>query len=258
MAARKKIKEEAIVVFINEFKTKNKDIDMNGHLREGSIYMCMKHEDRGRVLYRIFFNDKEYKALDGIFVSGLEEDNSSWSIKMEELDFANIDKYKLHDDDLNYAIDIKNMTLKEAKEFMDVDKTQTDNDFALDIFQKLDDALMDAAGGPDEMDMKVPEEYEEFIFDEPEGVDSETHKAFDEILHHVEKTFKDKYQNSVIDTMPFLMEKDHGHAINVFNSVKYLSRYMTTGFEKSRNKVDLYKAAHYIIFEIIRNNKYNK
>ena len=41
----------------------------------------------------------------------------------------------------------------------------------------------------------------------------------------------------------------------VGNATKYISRYFTANFEKSGNRKDLFKAVHYLLFEIMRISK---
>ena len=61
-----------------------------------------------------------------------------------------------------------------------------------------------------------------------------------------------KYNKSDIDCMPLILGKDTGLGFNIGNATKYLSRYINKDGEKSRNRKDLIKAIHYILFELKR------
>ncbi len=73
-----------------------------------------------------------------------------------------------------------------------------------------------------------------------------------DVLIHIGKCLGDKYYSTPIDTTKFIYDKHNGKGFNIGNSIKYLSRYMTEGYEKSNKKEDLYKAIHYCLFEIAR------
>ncbi len=84
-------------------------------------------------------------------------------------------------------------------------------------------------------------------------IDRDKHMAIvlQNLLIYLAKTYDDKYQASPIDTMGMLMSES-GKDYSICNSVKYLSRYLTKGFEKSENPQDLQKAIHYCLFELKR------
>lgn len=252
-----KTKDEVLILYVREFKAKTDGLELNGHLQEGGIYLCLKHEEAkapNRTMYRIFFDDGKESLLDGIFVQDLEENNDSWKCKLEELDMSKIDDYRLTDSEINYAIDIKNMSLDEVKEKMD--KNTPDEMKSKSVFERIDEDMR-----PIEEDLEA--DAIERIYNEALGlVNSEEEgriysknnlkDVLDDVIEYVGTTFDDKYQSSMIDTMEMLNSKEHGKVLNVFNAVKYLSRYSTTGFEKSENPQDLMKAIHYILIEMNR------
>lgn len=75
-----------------------------------------------------------------------------------------------------------------------------------------------------------------------------------EMLSYHESTNQDKYEKADQGLYPrdLFMSDEHGKSINIFNAVKYLSRYLSEGFEKSNNRQDVKKAIHYLLFELAR------
>lgn len=85
--------------------------------------------------------------------------------------------------------------------------------------------------------------------------DPEGYEALTLVINHIAETYNDKYQSdviNVIDTKVILTKMIEGKGANFQNAGKYLQRYFSKGFSKSYNVTDLYKAIHYIIFEITR------
>ena len=76
----------------------------------------------------------------------------------------------------------------------------------------------------------------------------------DEIIQYSNKCLTDKYNKSSIDCKPIILGPETGLGFNIGNAVKYLSRYINKSGNKSRNRLDLIKAIHYILFEMKRTN----
>ena len=87
--------------------------------------------------------------------------------------------------------------------------------------------------------------------DEDTGYDA-VQDALDEMEEYHNSTCSDKYHKAEMDTMNLIMSDDHGKSVNLFNAFKYMSRYMTEGFDKSDNRKDVIKACHYLLFELAR------
>jgi len=252
MTSEMKVEDEVLILYVKEFKAKADALELNGHLQEGGIYLCLKHkEDKppNRTMYRIFFDDGKQSQLDGIFLQSLEENNDSWYANLEVLDMTKIDDYNLTDSEINYAIDIKNMSLDEVKAKMD--ENTPDSEKGKTVFERIDE-------GPqveEELDVDIIEKiYEEALgLTEKEEIESKNNlkDVLDDVIEYVGTTFDDKYADSMINTMDMLNSK-HGKYISVFNAVKYLARYSTDGYEKSENPQDLMKAIHYLLIEMNR------
>ncbi len=91
--------------------------------------------------------------------------------------------------------------------------------------------------------------------------DPELFYALVDIISYVSTTYGDKYEASGMPNIGKTIATQSptlGKGANVFNIIKYVQRYGTTGFEKSENIKDIYKAVHYALFEIMRVRHNNK
>jgi len=79
-------------------------------------------------------------------------------------------------------------------------------------------------------------------------------QTLDEFTAYVEKTYTDKYAdaNAAIEPARVIMSGELGKGFNIGNALKYISRYSTKGYDKSGQRDDLFKAAHYLLFEAER------
>lgn len=101
---------------------------------------------------------------------------------------------------------------------------------------------------------EIVDELENIQFGDPEQL-----QTLGRIIQHVALTFSDKYQSDVtkiVDTRHILTKSVNGKMANMHSSLKYIQRYMTNGYEKSENPIDLLKAIHYLIFEFTRIQKF--
>jgi len=85
----------------------------------------------------------------------------------------------------------------------------------------------------------------------------EAFRAIKMTLNHIAGTYGDKYAagQNIIDTKIMLYDKKTGTPINVYQVNRYLQRYITSGNKKSYLINDLFKAIHYLVFEITRRVK---
>lgn len=81
--------------------------------------------------------------------------------------------------------------------------------------------------------------------------------ALSQVVAHFANTYGDKYESggSPIVTKDHLYAQDRGKSINIYQSLRYLQRYDTTGFAKSENPADMHKAIHFLVFELVRKNR---
>lgn len=93
--------------------------------------------------------------------------------------------------------------------------------------------------------------------------DTEIAETISNVTSYVRSTFDDKYEADeipAVDLYGLMRNSPHGKGFNVGQATAYLKRYLTDGYEKSNNILDLYKAIHYLMFEISRvnNSGYDK
>lgn len=69
------------------------------------------------------------------------------------------------------------------------------------------------------------------------------------VVNHVDKHSDNKYQNSIVDTEKALKQP----VFTLFTAQKYVARYLAFKGEKNKQRVDLLKAVHFILFEIQNN-----
>jgi hypothetical protein len=92
--------------------------------------------------------------------------------------------------------------------------------------------------------------------DKIKEADPDFYSSLEEVIIYLSNTYDDKYQNSEIRTDKIIYSSHLGKGFNMGNAAKYISRYVTAGFQKSEMPADLMKAIHYCLFELTR--KVNK
>jgi len=78
------------------------------------------------------------------------------------------------------------------------------------------------------------------------------------IIGHISGTYGDKYEkddSNPVTTKKLLYHPEKGGTLNTYQSLKYLQRYVSEGSKKSNLITDLYKAVHYMVFEVTRRVK---
>lgn len=86
----------------------------------------------------------------------------------------------------------------------------------------------------------------------------DAYKALEMVIHHIAGTYSDKYEvkeETVIDTKKMLYHPEMGKYINVYQVNRYLQRVLSDGKKKSNLINDVFKAIHYLIFEVTRRIK---
>lgn len=86
----------------------------------------------------------------------------------------------------------------------------------------------------------------------------DAYKALEMVINHIAGTYSDKYEvneETVIDTKKMLYHPEMGKYINVYQVNRYLQRVLSDGKKKSNLINDVFKAIHYLIFEVTRRVK---
>jgi len=211
----------------------------------GKIYKVIK--DLKANSYRMVISGVEGES-EGIVFDKLIDSNRVWEHEMVELTFENI-----------ASIDIPEEEAKKAIEWMqDVEGEKEFIRWAL----LPPEEYVSQKGESTQTNRKV-DQHPEYA-DVMRGIINNFHaisKGGDgvadvmvDLLEFLKTTYSDKYEtaDTPIRAKEFLYDRDHGTAVNMFCSSKYLQRYLTQGFDKSNNPMDLFKAIHYILFEIAR------
>jgi hypothetical protein len=76
-----------------------------------------------------------------------------------------------------------------------------------------------------------------------------------ELVSHIASTCDDKYNEPMPAVDVYFLKYGQGKipaGYNVGQAVGYLKRYLSEGYPKSYNPEDLLKAAHFLLFEIVR------
>jgi hypothetical protein len=237
---------EVVYLYVIEFEYGNVRAGerFNYEPSTGKVYRAIKDKKGGT--YRVpLSNDTD--ATEGIIFDKLIDSNAIWTCQIVEVTFDNIKDIKIPN--------------SEVKKLMDWEGDPEDNQ-----------RLLEWALTPPE-ELEEDDEYE-VILEEDEDVRS-TESALKELMdnylkvasgrdgvadvtadliEYLKTTYSDKYTDtsSPLDTKAFTYHPQHGTAVNMFCASKYMQRYMTNGYSKSNNPVDLFKAIHYLLFELAR------
>ena len=247
----KKERFEVVYLFVKSFDYHKKVVgdQFNYEPQPKKIYRAVK-DNKGDT-WRIPLEGIKIPGLQGIVFEKLIDENPSWSCEIVEVNYENLRDIKVPTDEVEKVMDwesdqqINIDFLKETLEMgegpvkMNEEKSvenpiviESDNkEETLNIFNQL---LHD---------------YVE-VYNARDGVGS----VMADVMEYLKTTYKDKYTdpNSPLDTKRFLYHETHGKSVNMFCASKYMQRYMTEGFDKSGNPIDLMKAIHYILFELSR------
>jgi hypothetical protein len=245
--------KEVVFLYVKEFTWKNKKdkTSMNGHPVSGRVYRAVKDEEDES--YKVYIG-KELTNIkvDGIKIYNLVNDTDTWKCDIVELNKNTMLELDITDDDLNM---IKITTENNHSDLSDVIKgSKKEVSGALTGNDETEESFLN----------RLMEEIENTSTELPEGdplhaiyqIDPLMGETLYELLEYILYTYNDKYTSSPIDVQSMTLDDKFGKGINVFNTIKYLSRYSTDGFPKSNNPSDLTKAVHYLLFESMRRKLY--
>lgn len=86
-----------------------------------------------------------------------------------------------------------------------------------------------------------------------EFADPEFAGVLREMTTYLRATYKQHYEDDIplVDISNMIRGSVYGEGFNLGNALKYIKRYMSEGHQKSRNKDDLKKAIHYLLYQLI-------
>jgi hypothetical protein len=258
------------LIFVKEFTPKFKA--PASHPKAGHVYRAIKRDAPAiGNFYQLLYDNKDDNNL-GMFIPRLVVDNPFYKCDMVEIEYEDLldldvddsifEKINEWGEDLTKGIDDK---LLNRPTINNIDNEER---MPIDKFIKiLAEGISEAITDKEEQEIKeepkrliernprpqaTPQQYVGLAIMEQE--DPDFFKALTDMTNYFGETYGDKYRHSPMGNpgLALLYSKDHGKGANGYNSIKYIQRYMTEGFEKSGNPKDLYKAIHYILFELTR------
>jgi hypothetical protein len=259
-------KIEISLLYIKNFKYKN-EMDselMGGHPICGRVYQAFS--EVGTQRYNIHFD--EYKVngkTGGIVLKGLKSNNNFYSCEAVLVNKDNFLDLKITEEDLKKINTWQETDNKELWEILsgdslvevEIPKVET-AELTTDMLNDLISQLTISEKSPEiavEEDSEEGEDVLEFLYRN----DPDMLEAVSEILGHIISTYGDKYNSDSLPNLGKLYALSSvGKSLNIGTALKYLQRYSTEGYEKSSNIVDIFKAIHYLLFEVIRKNKNDK
>jgi len=263
--AKKQEEPKVLVGYVNEFEfIDKKSLELfNGHPAVGRIYQLIYDDTYG---YRLHIgSDKTKQGLQGILLGPELASNydNRWKFDISLVTKENFINFDIISDDIKYLSEwfgdpselLKDVINQEVRIVANNDNGQLitldDNGDPVlavyneeDEFEFLNDANM----------IKFSESLNLII-----SKDQDLFNCLTGFIEYLGTTYSDKYElpNRTNYGKRFLIESNSPDA-TLFNSFKYLQRYCTTGFDKSRNIKDVYKAIHYCLFELQRNKQNEK
>ncbi len=253
------LQTEIYVGYVHQFEFNDKASRemLNGHPMEGRVYQIIKDTFYGFRLHIGAENTENKMAgiLLGPSLSGSHADK--WKFEISLITEDNFLDFPIHEED---AIKIQHWFAsgnQELKDTLDQPvRVVTSNEDGVLVEHDLENLTP-----PDETYDPFQDNKYKRLSDDMNTLmekDPELLSTLAEFIGHVASCYGDKYETK--DRINFSKEfllSTLSPDTNLYNSLKYIQRYTTTGFEKSGNPKDLYKAMHYIIFELERQARQN-
>jgi hypothetical protein len=259
------------ILYCNKFTFKDPSNSDGAHPLQGRVYDA--HYDSEKDQYIIAVPTSGTRTIAFIF-SGDEGNNPVWEYEFTEVTSKSVDKLHLHEDDSDV---IEQFSERKGKDILTGNDGLVDNHDAVSFSDEDEDDEDDDEGEDEDREPTAEEikETEKFIKETMDLMKNETTRieravnamnsilrkdptmaiVLQEYMIYLASTYDEKYAKSPIPTNGVIYSKDHGTGFNIGNASKYLSRYMTKGFDKSENPRDLDKAIHYCMFELARRAK---
>jgi len=267
MAKRKKEpqveqKQEILVGYVKEFEFNDpvaKDT-LNGHPFVGRLYQIIKDDIFGYRLHIGVENTKEDMKMAGILLgpSLVGDYGGKWQFDIAIITQDNFMDFSFPEEDAKKLADWFNTDNEELRKVLDkpVAAVATDpegnlQEISLSPLSQNGDFEMHPFEAVNELDTRMMEFSDNInlIYEK----DPEFMLGLTDLLAYLATTYSDKYEAARKTNYGkrFLIESKSPDT-TIFNTMKYIQRYATTGFEKSQNIKDVYKAIHYLLFEIER------
>ncbi len=234
-------RDNIVLVYVHDFEALKDDYrnQFNGHLRPGRVYRSVVETLKGKDIYRIKLDDSDAE-LKGMVLNGLEGDFEDLKYRLDVINEHNTFDFRFEDEDI---IRMAEWETTEHSDFISEvngarEKAQRDDEFEPDKTYDIDDVA-------------------ETILSKIYKKDGEFSIEILNLIDYLSSTYDDKYEDKDVPNFSkdVAMSGSMGKGANMFSASKYIKRYMTSGYEKSENPTDLYKAIHYLMFEHMRKGR---
>ena len=252
---------EILVGFVNSFNFNDKQAEqaLDGHPRPGRLYQVIKDDQYG---YRIHIGaDNTPSNMAGILLgeSLVGEHDDKWSFDVAIVTKENFLNFSIHEEDTIKLGEWFETDNKELRETLGQPVKVVASDKEGNFIEFPDQSLpAEISAMMAKFESSREDKYHKFTND-LSGIESKDPELFNiivDVVSYLATTYGDKYEASGKVNMgkEFLLSSASSDTA-IFNSLKYLQRYCTVGFEKSQNKKDLMKAIHYTLFELQRRQR---
>lgn len=257
------VKHEILVGYVTDFTFQDKvaEAEFSGHPQQGRIYQIIRDEIFG---YRLHIGSKFTKQglLEGILLgtSLVGDIEGKWTFNIDIINSDNFLSFDLIEEDaakLAYWFDTNNADLQETLE-KPVAKVATDENGVLVELNDAGEILGDFIEfTPHEDGILLAEDIRMNEFSHNLNLiykkDSGLMEVLTDLTAYLATTFGDKYEATKRPNFSkAFLHNSNSPDVAIFNTMKYLQRYTTVGFDKSANIKDVYKAIHYLLFELER------
>jgi hypothetical protein len=227
------------------------------------VYRIIKDSDQA---YRLHIGtDNNIAHHEGLLLNALVGNWPNWECEIIEVTPENFTDFDLTPEDAGNLvkwIESKNADLVAHTKPINV-KTHT----AEEVIKLLDslpqaesDVRMAHISSPADihegMQLLISDEAIHFatVADNIREHDKEMFKALVHLLLYVNNCYGDKYEKGGMHNFSkeVCLHPELGKGANLFTALKYMQRYISTGFAKSANPEDILKSSHYLLFELMR------
>lgn len=273
--------DEIFIGYVQDFKFLNEEIQdkLSNEPKVGSVYRVMvtkaqRVEDDEHVnLYQIYIGKENNKAgMDTLFLGEALEGTyyDKWQYNIKRITEQNLLEFDLSAQELEKIAHWKETNNKDLTPLLkgyakgvNISEAELMKEEAKEVSElkdKIEDIASSAMSKVLDFDAKYKQSLAKMEKSMKVIMDRDIDMTFvmSDVLAYLKTTYSDKYEAAGTNiAKEFLLNSDSSH-VAMFNAIKYLQRYSTKGFKKSENPVDLYKAIHYILFELIRLRQKNE
>lgn len=251
-----------------KYLNNNSEFNLGKQPIVGSVYQILEtnahrvETDEAVKLYQLYIGkDSNPAKMDTIFLGEALSGNynDQWEFDIELVDKNNLADLKIKAKDLNKVSKWLKSNNKELKALVNGKAPKPHKNGELQKMEVKESMIEQALHKVLDFDKN----YEQALTDISVAVntivgkDTEGVLVLAGLLKYIASTHDDKYEKDGNNIAKDFLMQSPSPDVALFNAIKYVQRYRTVGFEKSNNIQDLYKAIHYIMFELQRKNNIN-